>query len=104
MRFLADGAPVLSAAGWREFWRSRGMSELRALLAAEWEPLRTAGEDAADQCAFRVASLLGSRAPGSALAEELGRIRRTDLGAPPDPAEDARVARRVARWFASAPA
>jgi hypothetical protein len=101
---VTSGEAVLSAAGWREFWRSRGMRDLRSLLAAEWEPLRAAAPDEVDACAFRIASLLGSRAPASALAEELGRIRRDDLDVPQDQEEDARVASRVASWFASAPA
>jgi hypothetical protein len=80
------------------------VAELRRLLADEWPPL--AGRDAAtvDACAFRVASLLGSRASAAALADELGRIRADELRAAPDPAADAETARRIAAWFASAPA
>ena len=78
------------------------MAELRGLLHHEWAPLADA--DALDACAFRIASLLGSRAPATALAEELGRIRLDDLHAAADPAADTRAARRIASWFASAPA
>jgi hypothetical protein len=99
VRFVPEQAPALSAAAWREFWRSRGLRELRALLEVEWAPL-AAAPDAGEASAFRIASLLGSRAPESALAEELGRIRRDELGVPADPREDDRVARRLSAWFA----
>ena len=79
------------------------MAELRRLLHHEWAPLADADADALDACAFRVASLLGSRAPATALAEELGRIRLDDLHAAADPAADTRAARQIASWFASAP-
>jgi hypothetical protein len=95
---------VLSAAGWREFWRSRGMAELRRLLAEEWPPLAGRDAEEVDACAFRVASLLGSRASATALADELGRIRAGELATTANPPEDAETARRIAHWFASAAA
>jgi hypothetical protein len=80
------------------------MRDLTALLAEGWPPLAGAPLEACEACAFRVASLLGSRAPRDALAEELGRIRRDKLGVPPSPAEDERTAATVASWFTSAAA
>ncbi len=93
---------ALGAAGWREFWRSRGMRELRALLAERWEPLAAAPPDGRDASAFRIASLLGSRASRTAIEAELGRIRRDTLALPPARHEDARAAAAIAAWFARA--
>jgi hypothetical protein len=95
---------VRSAAQWRAFWRERGMLELRALLGSAWPPLADATADAADACAFRIASLLGSRAPREAIADELARIRRDELGLDPRRDEDERAAGRIAAWFARAAA
>jgi hypothetical protein len=79
------------------------MRELAALLAGTWPPLRAAPLEAQEACAFRIASLLGSRAPRAALAEELGRIRdELDLAAAP--AEDERTAATIGDWFTSAAA
>ena len=68
-----------TASEWREFWATRGERELAALLG-ELAPHAT-----------RVATLLGSRAPRSALAAELGRIRGTE--------PDHRLAERIDDWF-----
>ena len=64
---------------WRDFWASRGERELTELLG-----------DLAPH-ATRIATLLGSRAPQSALAAELGRI----TNGPPDDA----LAARIHDWF-----
>ena len=101
-RFVAEAWPVKDAAGWRGFWLERGMRELSALLAGQWPPLAEGPASAREACAFRIASLLGSRAPRAALAEELGRIRRDELGLAPSPADDERAAATIAGWFASA--
>jgi hypothetical protein len=71
-----------SAGEWRDFWAERGERELAALLG-----------DLAPH-ATRVATLLGSRAPRSALAAELGRIQH----GPPDD----ELASRIYDWFESA--
>jgi hypothetical protein len=68
-----------SANEWREFWATRGEREL-ALLLGDLAPHAT-----------RVATLLGSRAPRTALAAELGRIRN----GPPDH----ELAGRIHDWF-----
>ena len=68
-----------SATEWREFWATRGERELAELLG-----------DLAPH-ATRVATLLGSRAPQSALAAELGRIKGTG--------PDHELARRIGDWF-----
>jgi hypothetical protein len=80
------------------------MQDLTALLAEGWPPLAGATGEAREACAFRIASLLGSRAPRAALAEELGRIRRDELRLPPAPGEDERAADVIASWFTSAAA
>jgi len=71
-----------SATEWRDFWATRGERELAALLG-----------DLAPH-ATRVATLLGSRAPRTALAAELGRIK----GRGPDH----ELAQRIDDWFRSA--
>ena len=76
-----------SANEWRDFWRDRGERELGSLLG-EYEPHAT-----------RVATLLGSRAPRSALVAELGRIREHELGLPADAERDELVTDRVYGWF-----
>jgi hypothetical protein len=81
-----------SANEWRDFWRDRGERELGSLLG-EYEPHAT-----------RVATLLGSRAPRSALVAELGRIREHELKAERDPERDAELAERVYAWFEGASA
>ena len=68
-----------SAAEWREFWASRGERELAQLLG-----------DLAPH-ATRIATLLGSRAPRSALAAELGRISNS--------VPDHDLAARIHDWF-----
>src|SRR3954453_22648377 len=62
----------MSAADWRGFWEERGMRELRLLLAESWPPLGAGTPRERDATAFRIGSLLGSRAPSGAIAEELG--------------------------------
>ena len=69
----------MSAADWRRFWEERGMREPRLLLAESWDPLGAGTPREREAAGFRIASLLGSRAPRSAIAEELGRIR-AELG------------------------
>jgi hypothetical protein len=88
-----------SAAEWRAFWEERGMHELRLLLSSAWG---AAGDGPDDTVAFRIASLLGSRAPRDAIAAELGRIRSDELGRPSDHADDERAAAEIADWFEDA--
>jgi hypothetical protein len=78
-----------SANEWRDFWRDRGERELAELLG-EYEPHAT-----------RIATLLGSRAPRTALTAELARIREHELGLPADPERDQTVSDRVYDWFES---
>jgi hypothetical protein len=68
-----------SASEWRQFWATRGERELSELLG-----------DLAPH-ATRIATLLGSRAPRSALAAELGRIKGTE--------PDHELAQRIGDWF-----
>ena len=79
------------------------MQELARVLEESWPPFATASPAGRESCAFRVASLLGSRAPRVALAEELGRVRR-DFGLAADPDEDERSAATITSWFTSAAA
>jgi hypothetical protein len=90
---------AIRAADRREFWRARGMHELRLVLWASWDPIGGAPSDEYDRYSFRVASLLASRASEEAIAEKLARIRRDDLDDEPNPAEDARVAGKIVSWF-----
>jgi hypothetical protein len=92
---------VRSATAWREFWRDRGERELALLLRDEWAALGDASLEEYVAQGTRVATLLGSRAPERALADELGRMR-ADVGAPPDRERDAAAAAAVARWFETA--
>jgi hypothetical protein len=100
---LAERWPTKAAAEWREFWRERGMRELSRVLQQSWPPLEAASVEERESCAFRVASLLGSRAPRGTLAEELGRVRH-DFGLPADTDEDERSAVAITSWFTSAAA
>jgi hypothetical protein len=105
VRFVSGGAGGVRSAGqWRDFWRERGMRELLALIGSAWPPLADATVEAADACAFRIASLLGSRAPREAIAGELARIRRDELGLAAEAREDHRAAGRITDWFAEAAA
>jgi hypothetical protein len=104
VRFLAEGWPTKGAGEWRDFWRERGMQELARVLEESWAPLASASPAERESCAFRVASLLGSRAPVAALAVELGRIRRDELGLAAAPGEDERAAVTITSWFTSAAA
>jgi hypothetical protein len=104
VRFLAERRRTKGAAEWREFWREHGMRELACRLEESWPPLAAASPAARESCAFRVASLLGSRASRAALTEELGRIRRDELGLPASPGEDERAAVTITSWFTSAAA
>jgi hypothetical protein len=76
-----------SANEWRDFWRDGGEGELAAQLD-EFEPY-----------SVRIATLLGSGSSERALVSELARIREHELQAPPDPARDAELARRISSWF-----
>jgi len=67
---------------WRDFWATKGERELAELLGG-LAPHAT-----------RIATLLGSRAPQSALAAELGRITN-------GPADDD-LAERIHDWFDNA--
>jgi hypothetical protein len=89
---------AMNAGDWRRFWEERGMRELRLLLAECWDPLGAGTPREREACAFRIASLLGSRAARPAIAEELSRIRgELRLGEAPE--EDARAAATIAAWF-----
>jgi hypothetical protein len=101
---MGEEAAVMGAREWRAFWASRGAAELREVLRGVWPPAAVAPPEAFETHAFRVASLLGSRAPTNALAEELGRIRHDELGLAADPTEDADAARKIADWFTTATA
>ena len=98
MRVLAERSAARSAGQWRVFWETRGMRELAEVVAAAWPPYHDAGIEARDACAFRIASLLGSRASAKPLADELARISR-ELGEPPSPLEETRAAHAIAAWF-----
>ena len=89
----------MSAGEWREFWRVRGMRELKLVLWASWDPIGGTPPGEYDSYAFRIASLLGSRASREALVEELGRIRREILGDDVDPERDSYAAEKIADWF-----
>jgi hypothetical protein len=78
-----------SANEWRDFWRDGGARELAKQLD-EFEPYTT-----------RIATLLGSRAPLTALTAELARIRKHELRAAPDPLRDDEIATRIHEWFAN---
>jgi hypothetical protein len=104
VRLVAERWPTKGAAEWREFWRDHGMRELGRLLEESWLPLAAASPAVRESCAFRVASLLGSHAPRVALTEELGRIRRDELGLPASPDEDEHAAVTITHWFTSAAA
>ena len=95
---------AMSAGDWRAFWQARGLRELQLLLWAAWDPLDDGSPGEYDSYAVRVASFLGSRASGDAIAAELGRIRRDELGLEPDSAEDARAATKITAWFEAAAA
>ncbi|HSS81505.1 MAG TPA: hypothetical protein VLK24_09940 [Gaiellaceae bacterium] len=101
---MVERWPMKGAAEWRVFWRERGMQELAQVLAESWAPLAAASSAERESCSFRVASLLGSRAPVLALAEELGRIRRDELGLAAGRDEDERAAVTITTWFTSAAA
>jgi hypothetical protein len=96
---LTEQRTTMSAAEWREFWKARGMAELQLVLWASWDPIGGTPPDEYDALAFRIASLLGSRASRGALVEELGRIRRDELRIEADPERDAYAAEKVADWF-----
>ena len=101
MRFVAERSAAWSAGEWRVFWQERGMRELGEVVSTVWPPLAGAAVDAGETCLFRIASLLVSRASATALADELGRIRR-DLGHERDALADARAGHAIAAWFAEA--
>jgi hypothetical protein len=95
---------VMGAAEWRAFWEVRGMRELQLLLWAGWDPIGAGSPAEYDGHALRVATLLGSRASRSAIAAELSRMRRDELGLEPSQAEDSRAADKIAAWFEAAAA
>jgi GNAT superfamily N-acetyltransferase len=99
VRLLADGSAAFTAREWREFWRVRGMQELQLVLWVSWDPIGGTPPGEYDGYAFRIASLLASRAAREALAEELGRIRRDEIRIEADPQQDARAAEKIADWF-----
>ena len=88
----------MSASDWRQFWEDRGMRELRLLLAESWDPLGAGTPREREATGFRIAALLGSRAPASAIADELARIR-AELGLGEARHEDDRAAKTIAAWF-----
>jgi hypothetical protein len=87
-----------SANDWRDFWEERGMRELRLLIAECWDPLSAGTPRQREAVGFRIASLLGSRASRSAIAQELARIR-VELGLWEAPHEDERAAKDIGAWF-----
>jgi hypothetical protein len=99
VRTLTEQPAAMSAREWREFWRVRGMRELQLVLWASWDPIGGTPPGEYDSYAFRIASLLGSRASREALVEELGRIRREILGDDVDADHDSYAAEKVAAWF-----
>jgi hypothetical protein len=99
VRRLFERIAPTSAGEWRKFWRERGLRELQLVLRASWDPSGGTPPCEYDRYAFRIASLLGSRASREALAAELGRIRREHLGADADPERDEHAAEKVGDWF-----
>jgi hypothetical protein len=87
-----------SASDWRQWWAAGGEQELRAVLREAWPPLAGADDETCAHLSTRLATLLGSRAPVTALAGELGRMR-AELGAAGDRAEDEAAAASVHEWF-----
>ena len=96
---MPETSAAMSAGEWREFWRHHGMRELRLVLWASWSPIGGAPPGEHDDYVFRIASLLGSRASREALADELGRIRREQLGDGADRARDEYAAGKIGDWF-----
>jgi hypothetical protein len=96
---MLGGVRPRSANEWRGFWHHGGDAELRRVLRDAWPPLHGASEEAAARPAERIATLLGSNAPGRALASELGRIRADELGSEPDPDVDRAAAESILAWF-----
>jgi hypothetical protein len=90
----------MSAADWRRFWEQRGMRELRLLLAESWDPLGAGTAREREATGFRIASLLGSRAPAAVIADELARIR-AELGLGEARYDDDRAAKAISAWFES---
>jgi len=99
VRFLAEESAAISAREWREFWRQRGMRELQLVLWATWDPIGRTPPGEYDAYAFRIASLLGSRASREALVQELGRIRRELPHDDGDRERDAYAAEKIGDWF-----
>jgi len=98
---VAEDTGPREAGEWREFWRTRGMPELRVVLRAAWAPLAETPLGEEEAYSFRIASLLGSRASEKAIADELSRIRSDGLGVEPDPSADAAAAAAILAWFDS---
>ena len=101
MRLEAEGSAAMGAREWREFWRRRGMRELQLVLWAAWDPIGGTPPGEHDTYVLRIVSLLGSRASTSAVAAELGRIRRDELALEPAPEADAAAAGKIVAWFES---
>jgi len=99
VRFLTEGSAAISAREWREFWKTRGMRELQLVLWAAWDPIGGTPPGEYDRYAFRIASLLGSRATCAAVADELGRIRRDVLDEEPNRERDREAAQKISDWF-----
>jgi hypothetical protein len=99
VRFLAEGSAAFTAREWREFWRVRGMRELQLVLWASWDPIGGTPPGEYHAYAFRIASLLGSRASRDALADELGGIRRDKIGIEPNRQQDAYAAEKIGDSF-----
>ena len=96
-----DPMAAMSAGDWRAFWQVRGMRELQLLLWAAWDPIGGTPPGEYDTYVLRIVSLLGSRASTSAVAAELGRIRRDELALEPAPEADAAAAGKIVAWFGS---
>jgi hypothetical protein len=77
------------------------MRELQLVLWAAWDPIGGTPPGEYDTYVLRIVSLLGSRASTSAVAAELGRIRRDELALEPAPAADAAAAGKIVAWFES---
>jgi hypothetical protein len=89
-----------SASEWRSFWHQGGEQQLAGVLRSAWPPIESAGDEAGEAAAERIALLLGSAAPSRAIAGELGRIRG-ELGLEGDTETDRAAADAVHAWFES---
>ena len=93
----------MDLAGWQDWWKHFGATELRHLLLVWWDPIGVYGIpealDEYDGYTGPIARMLREGADAAAIANYLGDVIDQRMGLSRAPSHDAAVAQRIVEWY-----